>query len=188
MVMLAVRRSYLVALIVAAVAAVGYVVVPKVSSAVHAQDANDALVAANAAFGHLRMPRDFEALKSDPRDCPLSYPCYRVQRPTRSVAKQLPGILKSAGVRLVDPAGDSCLFSARHPELGSCSFGGVSHGYQVVAFVNWPPSCAPTPVRAKRRVQAVIRCAESASIVQLIPPYIPEDSEPWNGGSGWPLQ
>ena len=26
------------------------------------------------------------------------------------------------------------------------------------------------------------------SIVQITPPYIPEDSEPWNGGSGWPLR
>ena len=66
--MLAVRRTYLVALILAGLLAVGFAVVPKLASAIHAREARDALVAANASFGHLKVPGDFVALKSDP-DC-----------------------------------------------------------------------------------------------------------------------
>ncbi len=81
------RRIYLVALILAGLAAVGFVVVPKIASSIHAREARDALVAANSSFAHLKLPGDFVALKSDP-DC-QSYPCYRIYRPTKSVMPQL---------------------------------------------------------------------------------------------------
>jgi len=185
--MFAIRRIYLALLAVAALAAIGSVVVPKVSSAIHTQDARDALIAADTAFGHLTVPRDFVVLKSNPRDCALSYPCYRVPRPMRSVAGQLPGILRSAGVHGVGTVRDSCLFPSGGAVPVSCTFGGISHGYQVLAFLGVPGSCTPSHVKSERLYAVFLSCLQSASVVQITPPYIPADSEPWNGGSGWPV-
>jgi hypothetical protein len=174
--MLAVRRTYLVALILAGLIAVGFVVVPKIASANHAREARTALAAANASFAHLKVPADFVALKSN-QDC-MQYPCYRVPRPTTSVVADLPAILRSTGARTNLTLKEAC------PEFGppgtpvSCSLIGVSHGYQVDVFLNQYASCSTTPCRESR----------TASIVEINPPYIPEDSEPWNGGSGWPVR
>jgi hypothetical protein len=155
-------------------------VVPKIVNAVHNQEAQDALAAADRAFNHLRVPRDFKALTADPHDC-QSYPCYRVPRSTRSVGRQLPAILRSTGTHPYAAGHQACPTGStrtKFPPL--CSLGGLSHGYQVLILLGpvFPP-CPPTPCRPLLR---------NASIVQITPPYIPADAEPWNGGSGWPLK
>lgn len=168
--MFAVRRAYLVVLVLAGLLAVCFVVVPKITSSIHAREAREALVAANASFAQLKVPGDFVALKSDP-DC-LSYPCYRVPRPTTSVAAQLPAIFKSTGAQAVGTVRQSCFAG------DVCNFGGFSHGYQVLIFLNTYLACSANQQCHARRNQ---------SIVSITPPYIPADSEPWNGGSGWPV-
>ena len=168
--MLAVRRTYVAALILAGLLAVGLVAVPKIASANHARDARNALAAANASFAHLTVPRDFVALKSDP-DC-QSYPCYRVPRPAASVMTELPAILKSTGAQAGGTLRQSCLVG------GLCGLKGISHGYQVFVFLNTYLACSANKCHARR----------NQSIVEINPPYIPEDSEPWNGGSGWPVR
>jgi hypothetical protein len=167
--MLAVRRTYLVALILAGLLAVGFVVGPKIASANHAREARGALAAADVSFGHLEVPGDFVALKSDP-DCQW-YPCYRVPRPTTSVMTRLPAILTSTGARPEGTLRQSC-FAA-----GVCGLKGISHGYQVFVFLNRYVACSASRCHERR----------NKSIVEIEPPYIPEDSEPWNGGSGWPI-
>jgi hypothetical protein len=171
------RRVHVIALVAALVALAGYVVVPKVSSAIHNHEASDALAAADASFAHLKVPADFVALSSNP-DCQW-YPCYRVPRPTTSVVKQLPAILKSTGAHAYYTLRKACP-APRRPGLPVlCAFGGISHGYQVLIFLGAPPaSCTPKPCHLPR----------NESIVQINPPYIPADAEPENGGSGWPIK
>jgi len=167
--MLPVRRAYLVALVLAGLLAVGFVVVPQIASTIHAREARDALTAANVSFGHLKVPGDFVALKSNP-DCQW-YPCYSVPRPTMSVMTQLPAILQSTGARAEGTLRQSCLAG------GVCGLKGISHGYQVLAFLNTYLACSANLCHERR----------NRSIVEINRPYIPEDSEPWNGGSGWPV-
>ena len=172
------RRVVLVVLVLAGLAEVAYVtVVPKIANAIHNQEAADALKAANASFGHLKVPADFVALSSKP-ECQW-YPCYEVPRATTSVVKQLPAILKSTGARPYATLRQTCPVVTHRKLPILCGFGGISHGYQVLVFLGAPPpACTPKPCH--------LRLHES--IVQITPPYIPADSEPANGGTGWPIK
>ena len=173
--MLALRRTYLVALTIAGLLAVGYVVVPKVAHTIHAQDAHDALVAADAAFNHLKVPADFVALKSG---CQW-YPCYYVPRTTFQVQPQLPAILKSMGAKADATLAAQCPTPPGVLHAVLCGFAGLSHGYQVIVFLGAYLAICGRHCTPKTRFQ---------SLVQITAPYIPADSEPWNGGSGWPLK
>lgn len=118
------RRVHVLALVAALVALAGYVVVPKVSSAIHNHEASNALAAADASFAQRKVPADFVALSSNP-DCQW-YPCYRVPRPTTSVVKQLPAILKSTGAHAYYTLRKACPAPRRPGFPVLCAFGGVA--------------------------------------------------------------
>ena len=172
--MFVVRRRYLAALALAAILAVVLVVIPKISSTIHNHDAHDALVAADAAFKHLKVPADFETIPRRDRTLVVnlgcsSFPCYRVRRPEQSVRLQLPAVLRSAGAQS-DNSQTDCPAGSR-PGLGYCSIQGITHGYRVliVAFPILRPS-----THAVRPI---------GTLVQIHPPFITEDSN-----SGWPVK
>ena len=78
---------------------------------------------------------------------------------------QLPAVLKSTGARAEGTLRKSCLVG------GLCGFAGISHGYQVFVFLNSYLACSASRCHAPR----------NQSIVEINPPYIPEDS-------GWPVR
>jgi hypothetical protein len=87
-----IRRRYLVALVIAAIAGVAAIVVPPIAASIRAQEARADLAAANAAFSHLRVPADFRPVPAtDTMGCPsgLGLRCYYVAEPTTSVSKAI---------------------------------------------------------------------------------------------------
>jgi hypothetical protein len=169
-------RRYVVAFLLAIVALAAYVVVPRVASSIHDQEAHDALVAADAAFSHLKVPKDFAVLRSD-TNCDW-YPCYRVPLNSARVKQAIPAILKTTGAQPERPLNKQCP-AGLHSVNANCAYYGLSHGYQVLVLLGpETSSCVLKPHRPAR-------CADS--IVQITAPYIPEAAQPDSGGSGWPL-
>lgn len=176
--MLAVRRRYVVALGVAAVFAVVLVVVPKVSSAIHDRNAAAALVAADAAFKHLKVPADYEPIPKTNRSLVTNlgcswFPCYRVRRSGRSVRLQLPAILRSTGARSSDSPSKTCPAAGPIPV---CMVEGISHGYLVRIFAD--PILRP----GRKRVRTI------GTVVQITAPYVITDDGPSTSPSDWPVK
>lgn len=94
----AVRLTYLVALILAALVALGVVVVPKIANANHAREGQAALVAADASFAHLKVPSSFRPLSASSFSCAPGFLCYHVAEPTTTISKaSLIAVLHSTG-------------------------------------------------------------------------------------------
>jgi hypothetical protein len=96
-----IRRRYLVALAIAAIAGVAAVVVPPIAASIRAQQARADLAAANTAFSRLRVPADFRPLPAtDKVGCPSGLLCYYVAEPTTAFSKaSLIGILTRIGAK-----------------------------------------------------------------------------------------
>jgi hypothetical protein len=85
-----IRRRYLVALAIAAIAGVAAIVVPPIAASIRAQQARADLAAANTAFSHLRVPTDFRPLPAtDTIGCLSGVRCYYVAEPTTSISKTI---------------------------------------------------------------------------------------------------
>jgi hypothetical protein len=91
-----VRRSLQLALLATVLFAAAYEAIPRTIDAIHTIEERHALAVATAAFARLRLPSDFEPLRS--AQC-TSYPCYMVPAPAARVELVLPAILASIHAR-----------------------------------------------------------------------------------------
>lgn len=131
--MLAVRRGYLLALVFAALLAVGVVVVPSVVSSAQAAHTRAEVDAALAGLRRLRVPANFVPLTTN---CG-GYRCFRVAQPTPQAARQLTGaMLRSMGATPV-PSQTGCHSrSSRYGPLTFCGALGIVDSEPVLVFLS----------------------------------------------------
>jgi hypothetical protein len=161
----AVGRSYLVALLLAGLLAVGFVVVPKIVSTIHAREARDDLAAANAAFGHLKVPSNYRLLSASNLNCVSGLLCYRVAEPTTSISEaSLIAVLHTTGA-VFDARSSHCstLSLQGSTRLRSCFVYARLDGLYVSATLRGYDPRAP-------------RRGLSGSAVWIFPPFTPSNN------------
>jgi hypothetical protein len=138
-----IRRRYLVALALAALAAVAWVVVPQVVDSVRSQHRKAELAAALRGLRRLQVPSNFVRLTSN---CDW-YRCYHILRqPTPAAARPIVReILASTGATPIrtdvpTPIGTGAVCGAHASVYGPltlCTDPGVLHGHVIIVFLKF---------------------------------------------------
>lgn len=141
--MLSVQRRYLVALALAGLALVGWIVVPRVVDSIRSQHRRAELAAALQGLRRLEVPSNFVRLTSN---CDW-YRCYHIMRqPTPAAARSIVReILASTGATAIRPdaatpipTGAVCgAHASVYGPLTLCTDPGVLHGHLIIVFLKF---------------------------------------------------
>jgi len=158
------RRLHVVALVIALIALLAYIVVPTIADSINAADAKADQTKAAAAFAHLTVPPDFHPLPATNLNCASGILCYHIPKPTTAISKAaLIAVLHSTGA-VFDPGPSYCstLSLDRATRSKTCVVFARLDGLYISAVLRGYDPRAP-------------RRGLRGSLVWIAPPFTPND-------------